>query len=69
VTGDVAFVPDRGPIGTLITATLGPSDSLADPSPLPEWCTGKFSVAAFTSTLHGKRVEKVSERLDEVTVL
>jgi hypothetical protein len=65
---DAQFLRDAVPVGGLLTATLLPTDSLSLPSPLTQWCSGPFDVAAFTSANHGKTVKRVSSRPADFTI-
>jgi hypothetical protein len=65
---DAKIFPQAGTSGELLTATLRPTDRLAIPSPLPQWCTGTFTVGAFAATGDRHSVKPISLRVDAFSV-
>jgi hypothetical protein len=65
---DARFFPGQGLSGQLLSATFRPTDRLASPSPLPQWCTGSYTVAAFSTSDRGSSVKPVAVKAGVVTV-
>ncbi len=65
---DAKFFPGQGLSGQLLSATFRPTDRLVTPSPLPQWCTGSYTIAAFSTSDQGSSVKPVAIRPRDVMV-